>query len=185
MTAAARLIDDGTGAAALIERAVAGDGAAFARIVAAHHDAMVRVAFIVAGDLDVADDAVAAGWALAWRNLGSVRDPLRLRSWLVSVAANEARALVRQRRRRVIVELDVARDLAGGSQMDPATHAADLDLVNALNRLPVDDRVLLSLRYVAGLDSFEIAAETGRSASGTRARLARLLGRLRRELADD
>lgn len=184
MTTSARALDDGTRIDALLERAVAGDEVAFARIVAVHHDAMVRVAFMVTGDLDLADEAAAAGWAIAWRKLSSVRDAGRLRSWLVSVAANEARAIVRMRRRRPVVELDAARETAGAAGFDPATRTADLDLVNALNRLSVDDRLLISLRYVAGLDSFEIAAETGRSASGTRARLARVLDHLRRELSE-
>lgn len=167
--------------ASLVERAAAGDEAAFARIVAAHHDAMARVAFIVTGDLDLADDAVAAAWALAWRRLRSLREPDKLRSWLVSIAANEARGLARARRRHTVVELDVAADLADGGR-DPAARAQDLDLANALATLHPDDRALLALRYVAGFDSFELARATGRSASGTRARLARLLAKLRTEL---
>jgi RNA polymerase sigma-70 factor (ECF subfamily) len=168
-------------AATLVELAAAGDEVAFTRIVAAHHDAMTRVAFIVTGDLDLADDATAAAWAIAWRRLGSLRDPEKLRSWLVSIAANEARGLARARRRHHVVELDVAADLAVDG-MDPGARAADVDLANALAHLDADDRTLLALRYVAGFDSFEIGRATGRSASGTRARLARLLARLRTEL---
>ena len=65
-----------------------------------------------------------------------------------------------------------------------ATMTADLDLARVLARLDPDDRALITLRYVLGFDSFEIGAMTGRSASGTRARLARLLARMRRELED-
>jgi RNA polymerase sigma-70 factor (ECF subfamily) len=176
-----------TGAASdadLVARAAAGDETAFTRIVAAHHDAMARVAFIVTGDLDAADDAVAAAWALAWRRMDQVREPGRLRSWLVSIAANEARALARTRRRRPVVEIEAATGLEDARSPDPGARSADLDLVNALNRLAPDDRALLALRYVAGFDSFELARATGRSASGTRARLARLLERLRTELSD-
>ena len=69
--------------------------------------------------------------------------------------------------------------------VDPASHVRDLDLANALAMLDPDDRALLALRYVAGFDSTELARATGRSPSGTRARLARLLDRLRTELSDD
>src|SRR5262245_45851546 len=82
-----------------IALAAAGDEAAFARIIRAHHDDMTRVCYIVSGDLDLAEEAVQAAWGIAWRKLGTVRDPSRLRSWLVSVAANEARQIVRRRRR--------------------------------------------------------------------------------------
>lgn len=174
-------IDDSlAGAVAL---AVAGDEVAFARIIRAHHDDMTRVCFVICGDLDVADEAVQAAWPIVWRKLGSLRDPDRLRPWLVSVAANEARQLVRRRRRRAVVELAVRDPATLGP--DPAGRVADLDLTNALARLDPDDRALLALRYVAGFDSTELARATGRSPSGTRARLARLLDRLRTELRDD
>jgi RNA polymerase sigma-70 factor (ECF subfamily) len=167
-----------------VAQAAAGDEAAFARIVRAHHADMMRVCFVICGDLDVADEAVGAAWPIAWRKLGTLRDPDRLRPWLVSVAANEARQLIRRQRRRTVVELSVA-DPSASRAGDPAGYAADLDLANALARLAPDDRALLALRYVAGLNSTELAHATGRSASGTRARLARLLERLRTELGDD
>lgn len=174
-------IDDSLAAAVAL--AVAGDEAAFARIIRAHHDDMTRVCFVICGDLDVADEAVQAAWPIVWHKLGSLRDPGRLRPWLVSIAANEARQLIRRRRRRTVVELAVAG--AATSGVDPAGRVEDLDLTNALARLDPDDRALLALRYVAGFDSTELARATGRSPSGTRARLARLLGRLRTELSDD
>ena len=102
------------------------------------------------------------------------------------IAANEARRLGRERRRRNVVEIDIETqgELSGGGDHGRRT-AGDLDLVNALNRLSAEDRALLALRYVAGLDSLKLARATGRSASGTRARLGRLLARLRTELSDD
>jgi RNA polymerase sigma-70 factor (ECF subfamily) len=167
-----------------IALAAGGDELAFTRIVDAHHDDMTRVCYIVCGDLDLAEEAVQAAWPIAWRKLATLREPDRLRSWLISVAANEARQIQRQRRRRSVVELSVRADDSPAAN-DPGDRARDLDLVNALARLSADDRTLLALRYVAGFDSKEIARATGRSASGTRARLARLLGRLRMELRDD
>ncbi len=168
-----------------IPLAVSGDQAAFARIVQAHHGDMTRVCYVICGDLDLADEAVQSAWAIAWRKLGTLKDPERLRPWLVSVAANEARQLLRHRRRRTVVELSVSPGPEYGAASDPAGRTADLDLANALARLDPDDRALLALRYVAGFDSTELARATGRSASGTRARLARLLDRLRTELGDD
>ena len=138
--------------AAAVALAASGDEAAFASIVGAHHRDMTRVAALVCGDLDLADEAVAAAWAIAWRKLGGLKDPERLRPWLVSVAANEARQLVRRQRRRTVREIPVDDSMVGRGA-DPALRAADLDLANALARLSPDDRALLSLRYVAGLDS--------------------------------
>ena len=170
--------------AGLVDRAGQGEGAAFASIVRLHDADMTRVCFVICGDLDLAEEAVAAAWPIAWKKLGSLRDPERLRPWLVSVAANEARQLLRRQRRRSVVELSVAAR-PDRSAPDSWGSVADLDLANSLARLKPEDRTLLALRYVAGFDSTELARATGRSASGTRARLARLLDRLRTELRDD
>lgn len=171
---------------ALIRLAADGDEAAFTRIVADHHDDMVRVSYVVCGDVDVAEEAVAAAWVIAWRKLRDLREPDRLRPWLVSIAVNEARQVVRRRsrqRRHGVIERAEA-DAASASG-DPAVRATDIDLVTALARLDPEDRALLALRYVAGFDATELGRAMGRSPSGTRARLARLPDRLRTELRDD
>ncbi|CAN5788360.1 N/A [soil metagenome] len=168
--------------ASLVAHAVAGDELAFARIVNGHHEDMVRVAFVICRDPDLAQDAVQQAWSIAWRQLGKLREPERVRSWLVAIAANEARQLMRRSRRREVVELNLREP--GGGQADTIGWAQGLDLHNALARLSPDDRALLALRYVAGVDSFELSRVTGLSPSGTRARLARLLATLRAELRD-
>lgn len=169
--------------ASLVERARSGDEAAFARIVRLHHADMTRVCFVICGDLDVAEEAVQSAWPIVWRKLGSLRDPERLRGWLVSVAANQARQLIRRQRRRTVVEIAVPSPTSGG--MDPGARAVDIDLANALATLPPGDRALLALRYVAGLTSTELGQALGMTPSGTRSRLARVLDRLREELRDD
>jgi RNA polymerase sigma-70 factor (ECF subfamily) len=167
---------------AMLRQAVAGDEVAFARIVAAYHADMVRVAYGICGEQDLALDAVQSAWMIAWRKLRSVRQPDRLRSWLVAVAANEARHLVRRRGRRRLVELAMHPPDTGSP--DPADEIRRVDLVNALQRLKPEERSLIALRYGADLDSAEIGPLLGLTASGVRARLARLMGRLRKELGD-
>jgi len=170
--------------AGLMRLAADGDEAAFARIVEAHHADMSSVCFVVTGgDAELTAEAVQAAWPIAWRKLDSIREPERLRPWLISIAVNEARQLARRRRRGRVLEISVAMD-ASATTPDPASRAGDIDLRNALARLKPEDRELIALRYVAGYDSTELARAMGMSPSGTRARLARLLGRLRSELGD-
>ena len=165
-----------------LQRALAGDEGAFAWIVETFSSDMAQVCLVVVGDLELADEAVAAAWPIAWRTLGRLRDPERLRSWLISIAANQARQMARARRRRMVREIALP-------PTDQPAHSRDrdseIDLKNALARLSPDDRALLALRYVAGFDSNELARATGLSPSGTRAKLARLLDKMRRELGDD
>jgi RNA polymerase sigma-70 factor (ECF subfamily) len=168
--------------ASAVESAVAGDEMAFARIVDAYHGDLVRVAYVVAGDEQLAEDAAQSAWSIAWRKLGSLRDPERLRPWLVSVAANEARQLVRSRHRRAVAEIRV-RPVDDPAD-DPAVTDERLDLLNAFRHLKPEDRRLLAMHFVAGLDSAEIGTLLGMSSSGVRGRMSRLLDRLRKELRD-
>lgn len=164
----------------VVERAAHGDETAFARLVAAYHEDLMRVAYVTCGDAELAQDAVQSAWTIAWRKLGSVREPGSVKGWLVAVAANEARQQVRRQRRHVITALKL--DGADPAGRDPAGSIERIDLVNALGRLKPEDRMILALRYVAGFDSTEIGRLLGRSPSGTRARLGRLLARMRGEL---
>lgn len=184
---------DGDALRAMVARAADGDEHAFARIVAAHHDDMARVAYVLCGDVDLAQEAVQSAWTKAWTRLDSIRDADRLRPWLVSIAANEAKQLVRSRSRRRVREISMPAGPANGpepatppgTRMDPANRVADLDLAAALATLDDTDRTLVALRYAAGLTSDEIGRVVGMTGGGVRARLARLLDRLRRELHDD
>ena len=167
--------------AGTVRLAAAGDEAAFDRLVSQHHTSMAKVAFVICGDEDVARDAVQNAWAMAWRRLGSVRDPGQIRSWLLVIAGNEARQALRRRRLRPVVDISPAIERAAGHSQD---FAELIDLQRALAQLKPVDRQLLALRFVAGYDSTEIARMVGGSASGVRSRLARLIERLRKDLSD-
>jgi len=167
---------------AALRRAVSGDEAAFARIVATYHADMTRVAYGICMDTEMANDAVQSAWTIAWRKLRTVHEPDHLRSWLVAVAANEARHLVRGNGRNRVVEIAVSQP--DRTAADPSDDISRLDLVDALHRLTSDERRLLALRYSADLDSTEIAPLLRISPSGVRVRLMRLLHRLRKELED-
>jgi RNA polymerase sigma factor (sigma-70 family) len=166
--------------ASTVRLAAAGDEAAFTRLVAEHRPAMARVAFVICGDAESTHDAVQAAWAHAWRRLPTLRDPSLVRQWLIAIVANEARKVLRSRRRRPVVDISTVLEPSGGG--DPADAIGIVDLQRALARLEPDDRRLLALRYVAGLDSVEIAGQVGMSASGVRSRLGRLVERLRIEI---
>jgi RNA polymerase sigma-70 factor (ECF subfamily) len=182
------LARDAAMATSIVQLAAAGDTMAFARIVAAYHADMIRVAFVVSGgDQDVADDAVQAAWSIAWQKLDSLRDPDRLKPWLVAVAANEARQLCRKERSRSLVHFDIGLPDLGivdPGEPDPAERADAIDLEGALQHLAPDERVLLALRYEAGLDSSAIGSLMGRPSATIRWRLAKMMTKLRKELSD-
>ena len=159
-------------------RAASGDRVAFTRLVAAHHADMLRLAGVIVGDPDLARDAVQSAWQNAWTGLRRVRDHNRVRPWLLSIAANESRQILRRRR-------PTEADSLLTELLDPVDHFEDLDLRAAVDRLNPRDRELLGLRYVLGFNSVELASQFGLSPEGVRGRLKKLVDRLRAELTDD
>jgi len=151
------------------------DRTAFAGLVARYQPDLLRVGYVILGDAALAEDAAQAAWIQAWRKLHQLRDDGKLRSWLVAVAANEARQIARKRRR---FPSQAASD-GFAAEADPRL----ADLAAALARLTPDDRRLIGLRYVAGLTSDEIGEAVGISGGAVRHRLMRLLADLRKELA--
>jgi RNA polymerase sigma-70 factor (ECF subfamily) len=176
-------LTDRASADSIVRLAAGGDRQAFAWLVEEHHAPMSRVAYVICGDPEMARDAVQSAWLLAWRRLGTVREPSQVRSWLVAVAANEARQALRRRKHTTVVDLGEIPAPSYGS--DPAATISILDLQRVLKKLKPEERTLLALRYVAGLDATELAGHLGGSPSGIRSRLSRLVDRLRHELDVD
>jgi RNA polymerase sigma factor (sigma-70 family) len=167
--------------ASVFAAAAHGDEAAFTHVVAAYNDDMLRVCYVITRDANLAADAVQEAWAIAWRQMSGLREPNRLKSWLVAVAANEARQIMRHQRRVLVDDAAVessASTIGGGSTV----WSGRVDLGNALAHLSPEDRALLALRYVADLNSTELSEFTGLTPSGTRARLQHLLSELRDEV---
>lgn len=162
----------------VVADAAAGNHAAFTELVSAYHHDMLRLCLVIIGDHDLADDAAQAAWHHAWRKLRQLRDPARVRPWLLTIAANEARQVLRRRSRLVVMPSEISDNAPMRDPIDA------LDLARALSVLKPDDRALIGLRYVSGFSAPELAATLGLSAEGVRSRLKRILDRLRLELGE-
>ena len=150
---------------------------AFVAIVEKHDGDLAALCYVITGDRDLARDATQTTWLKLWRNPPKLRDPTKLRFWLLAVAANEARQLLRSRRR--LVPLD--QEPVSTTEYDRSTVIA---LGQALQGLRPDDRVLLGLRYVTGLNATEIAGQLDVSPGAVRLRLHRVVLQLREVLGD-
>jgi RNA polymerase sigma-70 factor (ECF subfamily) len=165
----------------LLARVRQGDHAAFTELVVAHDAGMVRLCLVICRDPDLARDATQSAWHRLWSQPPALRDEAKLRSWLLSVAANEARQQLRRQRVGLVREL---RAQQAPRTTDPAGEVDRLDLDGVLARLDASERELLGLRYVLGMNSGEIGAHLCLSPEGVRSRLQRLLTRMRKDLDD-
>ncbi len=150
----------------------------FTALVSEHHADLVRLAYAIVGDPDLANDVAQTAWAAAWRNRHRLRDPEKVRGWLLTIAANEARRSLRRRRLRQLIPLADETDRSAPARQ----HDDQIDLIAAMQRLRPRDREILARRYALGETSQEIAEQVGMSDSGVRVRIGRVLDALREEL---
>jgi RNA polymerase sigma-70 factor, ECF subfamily len=165
----------------LIRRARAGDGRAFGELISPVLDPAFRLAMTMLSDRSAAEDAVQEAALQTWRKLGSFRPGAALRPWFLSIVANECRTLRRGRWWGVIHSTDAGR-LSSGVSSDRGW-ADHVDLDAALDRLPPNHLLALSLYYHLDLPIEEVARVLGCSVGGARQRIHRALVALRPGMA--
>lgn len=143
----------------LVERGRAGDQSALGALVERHHTAAFRAALSVAGDEDLAQDAVQNAFLKAFGALQGFRGEASFRTWLLTITANEARGLLRRKGRRKETALEDVGEIhaAGKSPGEVAEIASEAARARGLlATLPEKQRLSVSLRIEEGLSFREI-----------------------------
>jgi RNA polymerase sigma-70 factor (sigma-E family) len=157
------------------------DAPDLASLFAAHHEQLLRIAFLLSGDDRLAEDLVADAFAKAYRHLarGRVDDPgAYLRRAVVNGWKRQLGRLVRDRER--------ARRLRIG--WDPAFEDASVErdrVLAALATLPARQRAVVVLRFLDDLSEADTAAALGISPGAVKTHSHRALARLRTVLEED
>jgi RNA polymerase sigma-70 factor (ECF subfamily) len=171
--------------AVLVRRAATGDHAAF--------DALYRrydrvVTSIVSSETrrqsDVAD-IVQEAFTLAWRRLGSLREPERFRPWLLQITRRSVIEHARRAARRPALDADDDASLALVTADDPGPsdwhELAELSrrLSGALDGMSRRDATVVTLAAQFGFGPVEIAAAIGTTPNTAKVVLHRARTRLR------
>jgi RNA polymerase sigma-70 factor, ECF subfamily len=117
----------------LVARARKGDTAAFGELVLRHQAAVCRAALAATGSAADADDVAQEAFLLAYRRLGSFRGTASFKTWLLTIAWNQAinrrRATARWWRRIVdVADADSGALAFSTSSVAPAPPATPEDL---------------------------------------------------------
>ena len=157
--------------AQLVERARAGDQAAFAELVTTYQQSLVGYLRNLTGEREVALDLVQETFLRAYHALGRTRPGLLVRPWLFRIATNLAYDYLRRRRRVAWVPLEAAAHQGG---RDVLADVAEQELVReALASLRLPERAVLLLCGLEGLAYAEVALIVGLSPEAVRKRFAR------------
>ena len=169
--------------AELVSRARRGDGAAFGALVDAYTEVAFRVAYLVTGDAAEAEDAAQEAFVKAYRALDRFREGSPFRPWLLRIVGNAARNRRRSAAHRLGLQLRAEAE-APAAPIAPSPEAEVLGderrraLLDAINALAPDDRLVIGARYFLDLPEAEIAALAGVAPGTVKSRLFRARGRL-------
>ena len=160
--------------ALLAARAQDGDPDAFRELVRRHAGLMRAYVVRIVGSLTEADDVVQNAFLIAWRQLGTLKDPAAVKAWLMKVASREAYAYLKKRPADLaLIGFDVPHAEESEPEKVAVRNAQLAALSAALDTLPEDQRRCWLLREVAELSYTEIAQELDTSVSTVRGLLSR------------
>ena len=174
---------------ALLGAMAAGDQDAAARFVRRHQRQVYGLAVSIVGNPTTAEDVAQEAFTRAWRHAGSY-DARRASAttWLLTITRNLAIDALRVRRSDP-VEPSVIAALVGASERPGPDELAEAGtdrrrLVEALSRLPVEQRRAVVLAAIGGKTGQEISRAEGIPLGTAKTRIRAALHRLRAELAE-
>ena len=173
----------------LVERAQSGEIEAFEELVRTYQQLALRTAQVITGSAAEAQDAAQEAFVKAFYALGRFRPGASFRPWLLRIVANEAINRRRAARRKANLVLRVAEsrppDGAAPSPESAAlAHELRQEVLDAVNRLRAEDRLVIAYRYFLDLSEAEMAEALDCPRGTVKSRLSRALKRLQGELPE-
>jgi RNA polymerase sigma-70 factor, ECF subfamily len=169
----------------LVARARQGDAGAYGGLVLRYQDVAFRIAYIVLGDTAEAEDAAQEAFIKAYYALPRFHAGAPFRPWLLQIVANQARNTRRAggRRGALALRASVEGDAVPSAEVGALIEERRQALLQAVNGLRPEDRVVVAYRYFLDLSEADMAAALGCARGTVKSRLSRALGRLRQVLA--
>lgn len=135
----------------LVAQSLAGDRCAYGQIVGRYQSLICGVTFAGCGDLHRSEDLAQETFLEAWRNLGSLKEPDRLRAWLCGISRNLLSSDARRRGRAPATEGPITDQTAATTAASPVQEAITREeqalIWSALDRLPIEYREPMVLYY--------------------------------------
>jgi RNA polymerase sigma-70 factor (sigma-E family) len=150
----------------------------------AHAVSLVRVATLLVGDQQTAEDVVQDTFLRFHRAQAGLRDPDKALPYLRACVINGARSVLRSRRRALLRRVQHQPPVwsAEAAALDGEDRRA---VLSAVARLPRRSREVLALRYYLDLPDHEIAEALGVSRGTVSSTASRAMAALARELGEE
>lgn len=151
---------------------------AFSYLVDRHKDKAFNLAFRICGNREEAEEIAQDAFIKAYRSLKDFKMKSSFATWLYRIVYNTAISLVRSRKKGILAIEEFPADavdfLSFNNNEDEAADDYRNSLVNfALQKIPEEERGLITLYYFNDLNMEEIAKITGINKSNIKVKLFR------------
>jgi RNA polymerase sigma-70 factor (ECF subfamily) len=170
----------------LVERALRGEAAAFVALLDRHRGPLLAMIRRLVDDEHLRQDILQETLLSAWEDLPRLRDPARVRPWLIAVARNRCRDLLKSAGRREQAssheQMEVHLARLGRVVHDPMDRTDAADLVERISDV---QRPAARMFYIDGLSVRQIAQRMCLSEGTVKSRLFHARRSLRRLIESD
>jgi RNA polymerase sigma factor (sigma-70 family) len=176
------------GDAELVSASLKGDREAYGRIVTRYQSLVCSLAYSATGSVIQSEDLAQETFLEAWKNLTSLREPQKLRSWLCGIARNRIHQAARIERREPSHQAEPLENLAQAPcpeplPPEPAISREEAELLwRTLEQLPETYRLPLVLFYREHQSVEMVARNLDLSEEAARQRLSRARKLLQEEV---
>lgn len=153
----------------------------YERCVETCADSLYRVAYRLTGDRVLASELVQETYLAAWKNLTSLADSNKMRSWMFAILRNQYSKLIRKESKTAQAS-ELAFDVP--QQTAPSNETVDR-VQQAIARLPENHRLPILLVAMEGLSVEEAAGVIGIPKGTVLSRLHRARQKLKAFLQDE
>lgn len=161
-----------------IEKVLEGDATAFAALVDKHKDNAFTLAFRITGNREEAEEIAMDAFVKVYRSLGKFRNDSKFTTWLYRIVHNESISALRKKQPETApLDNNLVENYTAGEMHE---HVYALDdkqqqwlIRRALEQLPPEDNMLITLFYMDDQSIGEISQITGLSQSNIKVRLHR------------
>ena len=164
----------------LISEAIAGSKEAFCELYGQYKDRLYRYALYRLGDPTEAEDAVSECVLAAWQRIGTLRSEKAFGSWIFRILSNCCASRIKE---MIGTRESLEHIYEAGAAGTSSPASLSIELGEALSQLAEEERNIVLLSIIGGLNSNEVSELTGLSPGGVRSKLSRSLAKMREFLS--
>ena len=173
----------------LVRKSQLGDKAAFEQLVIRHQDLVFSLAYKLTGNREMANDVAQEAFIRAWKAIEKFRGDSTFSTWIYRITVNTAWTLRKKAKKHNTLNIDDTYEpIVIDEKKDPELVAINSDLssvlINALDKIPIEQRIIVELKNIEGRSHKEIADYLDISVTAAKVRLHRAQQKLRQILEE-